>query len=34
MAKFVGENGLTHYTDKIESISNGGDRPVVCEVRF
>lgn len=23
MAKFVGENGLTHYTDKIESISNG-----------
>lgn len=23
MAKFVGENGLMHYTDKIESISNG-----------
>ena len=23
MAKFVGENGLRHYTDKIESISNG-----------
>ena len=22
MAKFVGENGLIHYTDKIESISN------------
>lgn len=23
MAKFVGENGLRHYTDNIESISNG-----------